>query len=153
MKPHTEKRLLQTVVAAACAVPVIAGASGVILGAEWFKGVEAPPIDLDSHLRYLSGILIAIGISFARCIPDIEIKTERFRLLCFLVICGGLARLVSMVIDGLPSQGHIFGLVMELGVVPLLMVWQGRLDRRFQTIVHPPRETPHPLLGKKKVSS
>jgi hypothetical protein len=152
MTPHIEKRLLQTVVSIACIVPLIAGTTGILLGAEWYKGIETPPVDLNSHFRYLSGLLLAIGISFLRCVPDIEIKTERFRLLCFLVICGGLARLVSMVLEGLPSQGQIFGLGMELIVVPLLMVWQGRLDRRFQIIVHPPRETPHPLLGKKKVS-
>ncbi|HEX7783832.1 MAG TPA: DUF4345 domain-containing protein [Sphingobium sp.] len=152
MTPHIEKRLLQTVVSIACVVPLLAGTMGIVLGAAWYKGVETPPVDLNSHFRYLSGLLLAIGISFLRCVPDIEIKTERFRLLCFLVIVGGLARLVSMVIEGLPSQGQIFGLGMELIVVPLLMLWQGRLDRRFQIIVHPPRETPHPLLGKKKVS-
>jgi hypothetical protein len=152
MKPHTEKRLLQTVVSVACVVPLMAGATGIAMGAAWYKGIDIPPVDLNSHFRYLSGLLLAIGISFVRCVPDIEIKTERFRLLCFLVICGGLARLVSMVIDGLPSHGQIFGLGMELVAVPLLMLWQGRLDRRFQTIVHLPGEAPHPLLGKKKVS-
>ena len=46
-----------------------------------------------------------------------------------MVVCGGLARLFSLVAVGVPSRGHLFGLGMELGVVPLLMLWQWRVAR------------------------
>lgn len=152
MKPQTEKYMLQAVVSVACLVPINAGAMGVVLGPKWFKGIETGPVDLDSHLRYLSGILLAVGFAFASCVPDIEAKGDRFRLLGVLVVCGGLARLVSMVMVGIPSDGHVFGLGMELLVVPILLAWQWRVDHRFRAIVLPRGEAPHPLLGKKRAS-
>lgn len=152
MKPQTEKRLLQAVIAIACLVPINAGGTGVIRGALWFKGIEVAPVDMDSHLRYLSGILLCMGFAFASCVPDIEAKGERFRLLGVLVVVGGLARLLSMVMVGVPSDGHVFGLGMELIVVPLLLAWQWRIDQRFRAIVLPRGEAPHPLLGKKRAS-
>ncbi len=87
------------------------------------------PTDLDSHFRYISGIFFAVGVAFATCVPGIEAKGPRFRLLGALVVAGGLARLVSLVAVGVPSNGHVFGLAMELGVVPLLLLWQAGLAR------------------------
>ena len=47
-----------------------------------------------------------------------------------MVIMGGLARALSWFMVGAPNVGHRFGLVMELVVVPLLMLWQARVARR-----------------------
>jgi hypothetical protein len=126
-----EKRLLQLAVALGCAVPLLAGGAGMIEGPAMLHGVGRDvPADLDSHFRYLSGLLFAVGIGFASCIPAIESKTRRFRLLAMLVFVGGLGRLLSLVIIGPPGTGHRFGLVMELGAAPLLILWQARVARR-----------------------
>lgn len=85
------------------------------------------PADLDSHFRYLSGLLFAAGIGFATCVPGIERRTGRFRLLALLVFVGGLGRLVSYFSIGAPGPGHVFGLAMELVAVPLLVLWQARV--------------------------
>lgn len=125
-----ERRTLQLAVALACIVPLGAGAMGVVHGPGWVRGVEAVPTDLDSHFRYLSGLFLALGIGFATCVPRIEDSGPRFRLLGSMVIAGGLARLWSLAVAGQPSTGHLFGLAMELGVVPLLMLWQASVARR-----------------------
>ncbi|HYI39861.1 MAG TPA: DUF4345 domain-containing protein [Allosphingosinicella sp.] len=123
-----ERRLLQAAVALGCVVPFLAGGSGMIEGPTFLRDVESPvPADLDSHFRYLSGLLFAIGLAFASCIPGIERKTARFRLLAFLVFVGGLGRLMGLVTSGMPGTGHVFGLAMELGAVPLLVLWQARV--------------------------
>ena len=123
-----ERRLLQLAVALGCVVPLLAGGSGMIGGPAFLSGVGRDvPADLDSHFRYLSGLLFAIGIAFASCIPDIERKTARFRLLALLVFVGGLGRLLSFLSIGSPGAGHVFGLAMELGTVPLLVLWQWRV--------------------------
>ena len=127
MKVEVEKRLLQAVVALACLVPFIAGSLGVIRGVAWLHGSG---VSLDSHFRYMSGIFLGLGIAFASCVPDIEHKTARFRLLGALAILGGLARALSWLELGPPDAGMRFGLVMELVVVPLLMLWQARLAAR-----------------------
>ncbi len=126
--PETERRLLQAAVALGCTVPLLAGGSGMISGPGFLKGVGDPsPADLDSHFRYLSGLLFAIGLAFASCIRGIERKTSRFRLLALIVFVGGLGRLFGLVSSGVPGTGHVFGLAMELGTVPLLVLWQARV--------------------------
>ncbi len=131
MKAEPERRLLQCAVAAACLVPISAGLGGVLQSAAMLAGVDAPlAIDLDSHYRYLSGLLLGIGIAFALCVPAIETKGAIFRTLGLIVVAGGLARLLSAAEHGLPGPGHRFGLAMELAVVPALVAWQMRVARR-----------------------
>ena len=110
-------------------VPVAAGAAGVLLGPAAFAPETVPAVDLDSHLRYLSGLFLALGLAFWTTVPGIARKTARFRLLAALVVGGGLARLFSLLVAGTPSAGHIAGLGLELVVVPLLVLWQSRIPR------------------------
>jgi hypothetical protein len=50
------------------------------------------------------------------------------------VVAGGLARLLGLITTGAPSRGHVFGLGMELIVVPLLMLWQWRVAQACSAI-------------------
>lgn len=129
MTPAIERRLLQVAVATACLVPLGIGGTSILLGPSAISATLATPPSFDSHFRYLSGIFFALGIAFASCVPAIEARGPRFRLLGAMVVTGGLARLVSLGVVGWPGAGHRFGLVMELGVVPLLMLWQWRIER------------------------
>jgi hypothetical protein len=125
----TERRFLQIVVALACLVPIGAGAAGIILGPAMVDA-GAVPAGADSHYRYLSGLLLGIGIAFATTIPDIERHTVCFRLLTGIVVVGGFGRLVSLLLRGSPDKPMLAALVMELGVTPCLMLWQARVARR-----------------------
>lgn len=124
-----ERRLLQRVVAVAGLVPVGAGLVGVLFGAVVLTG-ERLGVSADSHFRYLSGLLLGIGLLFWSTIPAIDERGELFRFLTLLVVLGGLARLLGLFVTGLPSLGMLFGLGMELGVTPLLCLWQWRVERR-----------------------
>lgn len=123
-----ERRLLQTVVSVACLVPILTGLDGVLRGIAMVPGSGAS-VDLDSHFRYLSGIFLMVGLAFASTIPSIERQGPRFRLLGAMVVMGGLARGLSWAMIGTPGPAHQLGLAMELGVVPLLMLWQARIAR------------------------
>ena len=79
--------------------------------------------------RYLSGLLLAIGLAFWGTVPRIEAQGVRFRLLTLLVFTGGLARLTGIFLVGLASPAMLFGLVMELFITPGLAFWRERLDR------------------------
>ena len=125
-----EKRLLQAIVAVACLLPLIVGGQGVLHGPAPFGHLAEVPRDLDSHFRYISGIFFATGLGFLSCIPRIEAKGPRFRLLGGLIVVGGLSRGISLLAVGVPSTGHVLGLGMETVVVPLLMLWQTSFARR-----------------------
>lgn len=127
MTLSASKRRLQATVAILGIVPVAAGAAGVLMGPAAFSDAGGWPVDLDSHFRYLSGIFLALGLTFYATIPSIERKTSLFRLAAALVVTGGLARLLALVVDGVPSAGHVVGLMLELVVVPALVIWQGRV--------------------------
>jgi hypothetical protein len=130
--PSTEKRLLQAATVLASVVPLSMGVWSVLRSAAVLKGVEPPlAIDLDSHFRYLSGLLLGIGLVFLACLRNIERHRPVFLALGFVILVGGLSRLLSVIELGWPTAGHRFGLVMELIVVPAIVLWQSRVARRF----------------------
>lgn len=119
-----ERRALQVAVALGSVVPISAGAAGILMGPRLVASAFAAPADLDSHFRYLSGLLLAIGFGFASTIPRIETHRRRFRLLTAIVLLGGIGRLVSVLSIGPPSPVMLAALVMELVVTPGLALWQ-----------------------------
>lgn len=122
-----ERRMLQRVVAIAAILPVLAGLYGVLFGIDGIGGGTPVNVSLDSHFRYLSGLLTGIGILFLTCVPGIETKTALFRFLTLVVVLGGLARLLGLSLTGVPSLTMLAALAVELGLAPLLCLWQTRV--------------------------
>jgi hypothetical protein len=120
------RRALQVTVAIASLIPIGAGLAGILLGPAMVD-IATGPIGADSHYRYLSGLLLGIGIGFATTIPRIERRTARFRWLTAIVVIGGLGRLWSFIVLGPPNGPMLAALVMELGVTPALALWQSRV--------------------------
>jgi len=131
MSPYAEKRLLQATMAVTLLLPLSAAVAGVTGGPDFLGHPSAIPTDLDSHFRYVSGLFLGMLLLFASCIPQVERKGQRLRLLAFLVVLGGASRLASLVLIGVPSLGHRIGLGIELVEVPLLLLWQARVARRL----------------------
>ena len=124
-----ERRALQLAVAAGSLVPIGAGGAGVFLGVRLADPSAIGSADLDSHFRYLSGLLLAIGLGFASTVPEIQARGRRFRLLTGIVVLGGAGRLFSILTIGVPSSVMVAALVMELAVTPALAIWQRRAER------------------------
>jgi hypothetical protein len=124
-----ERRYLQWTVFVGALIPVSAGLFGVIFGPA-LTGDQGS-VSADSHFRYLSGLLLAIGLLFWSTTPAIEEKTGRFRLLALIVFIGGLARLLGLMLTGVPSLYMLGGLAMELGVTPAVALWQTRVANAY----------------------
>ena len=124
---NVERRALQSVISVLSLVPIGAGFGGIVFGPAFLGATPPWPTDLDSHLRFLSGVFLIVGLGWWSCVPGIEDKTGRLRLLALMTFAGGLSRLYSLSLVGLPSLGHRFGLGMELVVVPVLVLWQARI--------------------------
>ena len=120
-----EKRLLQAAIALACIVPISGGAWGITAGAGMLG--HGGDVTLDSHYRYLSGLLLGIGLAFLSLIPNIENQGRSASVLSAIVVMGGLSRLYGVFADGLPAPMMSGALVMELGVVPVIYMWQRRV--------------------------
>jgi Domain of unknown function (DUF4345) len=133
-----ERRLLQITVALLAVVPILTGLAGVLHGLEPLDAQASLSRDGDSHVHYLSGLLLAIGLGFWSTVPRIEAQGPRFRLLTVLVLVGGFARLYGVALAGLPAAAMVGGLMLELAVTPALALWRERLERRS------PRAAPVP---------
>jgi hypothetical protein len=125
-----ERRILQITVAVGSLIPISAGAAGMLLGPRMVGSATAG--DLDSHFRYLSGLLLAIGLGYLSTIQRIEIHGARFRLLTGIVVMGGLGRLLSLLAIGPPSPVMIAALGMELLVTPCLAMWHHQVARSIR---------------------
>ena len=124
-----EIKVLQGAVAILALVPIMAGLAGALFGIGVFGSAVSLGSDADSTGRYLSGLLLAIGLAFWGTVPSIEAQGVRFRLLTLLVFTGGIARLIGVLLAGLASPAMLFGLAMELFITPGLAFWRERLDR------------------------
>jgi len=125
MRPPSERRLLQLVIVLAGFVPVSAGLWGAA------GGLHLADAAAGSQARYLSGLLIGIGLCFWACVPAIERRGVQVRMLALIVVVGGLARLAGLLATGEAGTGVVLPLVMELGVTPLLALWRERVERRL----------------------
>lgn len=117
-----ERRALQVSIAIAALLPVASGLWDVTHGLSGSSGWD------DNHHRYLSGLLVAIGLGFWSAIPRIEARTARVRLLTTLVVIGGLARLLGLALGDPATPMVAAALAMELIVTPLICLWQTRLS-------------------------
>lgn len=146
-----ETQLLQVAVAIAGGVPVAAGMAGALWGPAVLD--PSPVASLDSHFRYLSGLLLAIGLAYWSVIPRIELAGSRFGLLTLIVVCGGFFRALGMLITGPSDPWMLTALTMELVVTPALYLWQGRVARRARLAAVAPELAPAGALGRKNVAT
>lgn len=129
-----ERRALQVLMLLAGCVPVLAGGAGAILGGRAFRPWAGAAED--SHVRYLSGLLLGIGLTYWGCIPAIERRGEIVRVLTPIVVIGGLARLGGVLVAGDPGAMR-WALVMELGMAPVIWLWQARVARGLDVTSRP----------------
>lgn len=123
-RKELERRALQLTMLLAGLVPVVGGGGGAVRGAVLVGAWPGPAAD--SHFRYLSGLLLGIGLLFWGCIPGVEKRGPILRGLTFVVMVGGLARLAGWGL-GHDPQTMRWTLIMELGVTPAICLWQARV--------------------------
>lgn len=120
--------MLSHAIRLAALVPILAGAAGALTGTGFLDEAAGPATG--SHLRYLSGLLLALGLAVWWCAGDLRRRAGMLDALCAAVVLGGLARLGGLVAEGTPPLPHLLALGMELGVTPALWLWSRRVPRR-----------------------
>lgn len=115
--------MLPNLIRLAAIIPITAGLAGVVTGAGFLSEPAGPATA--SHLRYLSGLLLGLGLVALWCAQALPERRGVFSLVCAVVVLGGVARALGWVVDGAPPWPHRLALLMELGVVPALW-WASR---------------------------
>lgn len=84
---------------------------------------------IDSEDRFYAMLFAAYGVVLLWCIKDIERKSMVVYFLAVTFFVGGLARLVSMAVVGLPNAFFIAMTALEL-IIPFLMAFmQWRISK------------------------
>jgi hypothetical protein len=122
------KRALQIAIALAGAEPVFTGLAGILLGSSWVGDISGTA-DIDSQFRFLSTLLLALGLGVWSTIRDIERQGRLLRRLAAVMVLGGVARLPSFLMFDLPETTTLVSLAVEIAIMPLLCLWQARLAK------------------------
>ncbi len=120
-----ERKLLQIALACAGLVLVGFGLAGIFFGANFMD--LTGNVTMDSYVRFLKGMLLAIGLIYWSSIPDVERHGERISLVTFILVLGAIPRLMAVIGHGVPTNGILISLAGELIVAPLLWLWQRRV--------------------------
>jgi branched-subunit amino acid ABC-type transport system permease component len=110
---------------------VFAGLWGAVYGSGLLRTMPASG-SFDSHVRYLSGLLLGLGLVAWSCVPQIEERGGRLGLVALVVVIGGLARIYGTPVTGYLSPFIFLPLLMELVVTPALWLWQRRVARKMR---------------------
>jgi len=122
-----EKRFLQAALLVVALIPITAGLSGVLNGPSFFD--VSAGVSADSHMRYLSGLLLGIGVQALTIVPHVERHAGRMGALTLIVFVGGISRLYSLAVVGGPDITMTLALFVELLITPALFVWVRRVSR------------------------
>jgi hypothetical protein len=125
------KRALQIVTAVLGLVPIVTGLigmSGISDPLYMDFGLPAKAV-LDSNLRFFAGAWAGLGLALYWLIPKIEQQTVLFRAIWGMIFVGGIGRLVSMLLVGLPPPPFIGFTILEIVGAPIFIWWQSRLAK------------------------
>ena len=123
-----QRKLLQTAIALTGLAAVGFGAAGVLIGTSFTDSLVGD-VTMDSYVRFLKGMLLAIGLIYWSAIPAIERHGERIALVTFILVLGAIPRLMSVIAHGVPTHGILLSLFGELVIVPLIWLWQRHVAR------------------------
>ena len=126
------KRNLQIATAILALVPIITGLIGLTgLNDPLYAALNLPhDATLDSNLRFYSGVWLGVGLAAAWTVPRIERETTLFRALWLTIFLGGLGRLLSLAITGMPFAPFVGFTALEIFGAPFFVWWQGRVAQQ-----------------------
>ena len=125
------KRRLQIISAVLSAIRVITGVVGMLgISDPLYTSLSLPPNTLlDSNLRFFGGVWLGVGVAMYSIIPNIEQQTGLFRALWGMIFMGGIGRLISMLVVGLPPVPFVGFTALEIVGAPLIVLWQARVAK------------------------
>ncbi len=117
---------------------IILGLVPTITGALTMMGIHDPLFAdlnlphsalLDSDLRFLGGIWLGLGITVLATVRELEKHFPLYRILWGMIFLGGVGRLISMFVIGLPPAPFIGFTVLEIVGAPIFLYWHYQLAK------------------------
>jgi Domain of unknown function (DUF4345) len=123
------KRKLQITTAILACIPVITSFIGLMGVSDPLYVAAGVPRDalLDSNLRFFNGVWLGLGLGLWWLVPRIETQTALFRVLWGMIFLGGIGRLLSMLMIGMPPWPFVGFTALEIIGAPCFILWQNRI--------------------------
>jgi hypothetical protein len=116
------RTMLQVLLAVGGVAAIAISLLHIALGPASIPGSIPVNATMDSEDRFYASLFLAYGAAVLWCVKEVERKAKFVQLLALVFFIGGLARVVSMLVVGLPHPFFIAMTVLELAL-PLVLVW------------------------------
>jgi len=127
------RRALQLVNSVLALATIWLGGLSVLYGVDSpvYGSASVPAIPaLDSNLRFMGGLGVGLGLALLWITPGIERHGSVFRIIWLCALLGGIGRLLSAGVSGLPPMPMMVFAAVEVAGVPALIYWQTRVADR-----------------------
>jgi hypothetical protein len=146
-RPNGPQRVFVGVMRVVSAAPLLIGAFHVVhgpaadaaLGAIVTPELLADPA-LDSQARFYGAAFMGYGATLYVSLTDLARYAAVFRIVGGFLVLGGLARLLSVALSGVPGPPILALIGVELGLVPLVLWWHSRVLGRLRSSERAPAE-------------
>ena len=108
-------------------IPIVAGLASVLFGSEIVRGGGPSNASTESELRYYAVFYVAFGAYLWALAPHVATRGRELRWAAAVLFCGGLARVVGVLIDGWPEADYVVLMVVELTLPWVLVLCQRRV--------------------------
>jgi hypothetical protein len=136
MSRSTELRLFYATVGAVLLIPTVVGLVGAFGGLEGLAALfqedrhaQLAP-GLRNHLRAICLMFFMIAPLVVWTLRDLKARAGAFQIVLAAAWLAGFARLVGRFVDGNPGVIATVFCGLELGLMPVLLLWHARLVRR-----------------------
>jgi Domain of unknown function (DUF4345) len=122
-------------------IPLVTGLLEVFMGLGSLKtiGVQLPnelmtQASVDNNWRFLGTIWASYAALILYAVNDPLRHATLLRILLTVLFLSGIARATSVLLMGWPVPAFIGAMAFELFVMPLMMLWLIRVERKARTI-------------------
>jgi hypothetical protein len=122
-------RAFQVLVVLSALIVLVTGGMDVALGTAPLPGGNSVPVDVDSNYRFFAAVWLTLGAALLVVAARVAESGPLLRLVCAAVFLGGLARIWSIAVAGVPSPVLLALLGLELVLPPILLLWHRALTR------------------------
>lgn len=118
---------------------VVLGLIPILTGMLTMLGIHDPILSslnlpasalLDSELRFFGGLWLGLGLTVLATVRNLERHFELYRVLWLMIFLGGVGRLLSIFVIGLPPIPFIAFTILEIIGAPLFLYWHWLLVKQ-----------------------
>lgn len=126
------RKLLQILTFVLALIPTITGILTLMgIYDPLFKDLNLPNSSLlDSELRFFGGLWLGLGITVLYIVRSLDKHVFLYRVVWSMIFIGGIGRLISMFLVGIPPVPFIAFTALEIVGAPVFLYWHAQVIKQ-----------------------